>query len=252
MRRARVVVTIGTVVVLSATGTVVAGAGHRLSPADSATARPLTADAVGALFLDGTHYCTASVVHSGRGNELLTAAHCLHDGEGGDYISGVTFAPGYHDGVAPLGFWDVGDELVAPGWTDASDPDLDFGFATAHQTGETRPLEAVTGANRLGTDEPFGRRVSVTGYPETEEAPAICTTTSTQQDERQLRVDCPGFATGTSGGPWVTDRDPNTNLGTVIGVVGGYEYGGDTDDVSYSCYFGDEVAELYRQATSQP
>src|SRR5690242_13810475 len=57
--------------------------------------------AVGALFLDGAHYCTASVVHSDQGDVLLTAAHCIHDGEGGDYLTGVTFAPGYHDGVAP-------------------------------------------------------------------------------------------------------------------------------------------------------
>ncbi|MDT8910233.1 serine protease [Amycolatopsis sp. PS_44_ISF1] len=251
MRRARVVVTIGTVVVLSTTGTVVAGAGHRLSPADS-TPRLRSSEAVGALFLDGTHYCTASVVHSGRGDELLTAAHCLHDGEGGDYIAGVTFAPGYHDGVAPLGFWDVADELVAPGWSSGSDPNLDVGFATAHQAGSKQPIEAVTGANRLGTGRPFAQPVRVTGYPESEEVPAVCATDSTRQDEHQLRVDCPGFATGTSGGPWVVDRDPATNLGTVIGVVGGYEYGGDTDDVSYSSYFGDDVAELYRQATSRP
>jgi V8-like Glu-specific endopeptidase len=256
MRRARVVVTVGTVVLLSVTGTVLAGVGHGLSPADSSPVKALPpeqpAAAVGALFLDGTHYCTASVVHSDHGDELLTAAHCLHDGEGGDYLTGVTFAPGYHDGVAPLGFWDVGDELVAPGWTDTSDPDLDFGFATAHQTGATRPLETITGSNRLGTGQPFARPVNVTGYPESDEAPAVCSTTSSQQDEHQLRVDCPGFATGTSGGPWVTDADPATKLGTVIGVVGGYESGGDTDDVSYSSYFGDDIAALYRQATSRP
>jgi hypothetical protein len=35
-----------------------------------------------------------------------------------------------------------------------------------------------------------------------------------------------------------------------MGVIGGYEQGGDTDDVSYSVAFGQNVANLYRQATS--
>ncbi|WIX80453.1 serine protease [Amycolatopsis carbonis] len=250
MRRAPVVLALGAVVLLGATGTVVAIAGHRVSPAQT-PARPDDA-AVGALFLDGSHYCTASVVHSDRGDELLTAAHCLHDGAGGTYFTGVTFAPGFHDGVAPFGFWAVRDELVAQGWAGDSDPDLDVGFATAHQTGASGPLETVTGANRLGTNGPFARAVTVTGYPDGSDVPAVCTTTTSKQDTFQLRVDCGGFATGTSGGPFVADADPHTKLGTVVGVVGGFETGGDTDDVSYSSYFDDDVTALYRQATSRP
>ncbi|MFI5612494.1 trypsin-like serine peptidase [Amycolatopsis sp. NPDC051903] len=248
MRRARVVAVVGAVVLLGATGTVVAVAGHRAAPAPK-TGPPDEA-AVGALFLNGSHYCTASVVDSARGDELLTAAHCLHDGSGGAYLTGVTFAPGFHDGVAPFGFWAVGDELVAPGWADDSDPDLDVGFATAHQG--TARIEDVTGANRLATNGPFARPVTVTGYPDGSDTPAVCATTTARQDTYQLRVDCPGFATGTSGGPWVTQADPRTKLGTVVGVIGGFQTGGDTDDVSYSSYFDDDVTALYRQATSRP
>ncbi|MGW4482876.1 trypsin-like serine peptidase [Amycolatopsis sp. NPDC004368] len=249
MRRARVVLALGAVVVLGVTGAVVAVAGHRASPAPKPP-RPEYA-AVGALFLNGAHYCTASVVHSDRGDELLTAGHCLHDGAGGTYFTGVTFAPGFHDGVAPFGFWAVGDELVAPGWAEHSDPDLDVGFATAHQLGTNGPLETVTGANRLGTNGPFARPVTVTGDPDGSDLPAVCTTTTAKQDTYQLRVACAGFATGTSGGPFVTDADQRTKLGTVVGVVGGFETGGDTDDVSYSSYFDGDVTALYRQATSR-
>jgi V8-like Glu-specific endopeptidase len=207
--------------------------------------------AVGALFLDGSHYCTASVVHSDQGDVLLTAAHCIHDGEGGGYLTGVTFAPAYHDGVAPFGFWTVSDELVAPGWSASSDPDLDVGFATAHQAGAAKPLESLVGANTLATGTGFEQAITLTGYPDDSEVPAVCRNTTSRQDTFQLKVDCAGFPTGTSGGPWVTAPDPKTRLGTVIGVIGGFEYGGDDPDTSYSSYFDTDVQALYRQTTAR-
>ncbi|SFW50685.1 V8-like Glu-specific endopeptidase [Amycolatopsis australiensis] len=207
--------------------------------------------AIGALFVDGAHYCTASVVHSDQGDVLLTAAHCIHDGEGGDYLTGITFAPGYHDGVAPFGYWAVSDELVAPGWRTSSDPDLDVGFATAHQTGNPRTLESLVGANTLATGTGFEQPITLTGYPDDSEQPAICRNTTSRQDTYQLKVDCAGFPTGTSGGPWVTGENPKTHLGTVIGVIGGFEYGGNDPDTSYSSYFDTDVQALYRQTTAR-
>ncbi len=208
--------------------------------------------AVGALFVEGSHYCTASVVHSDEGDVLLTAAHCIHDGEGGGYIDGITFAPGYHDGVAPFGYWNVSGELVAPSWTTSSDPDLDVGFAVASQPGATQPIETLTGANTLATGSAFEQAITLTGYPDDAETPAVCQNTTTKQDTYQLRVDCAGFPTGTSGGPWVTGADPKTRLGTVIGVIGGYQDGGEDADTSYSSYFDEDVGALYKQAVSRP
>jgi hypothetical protein len=45
--------------------------------------------------------------------------------------------------------------------------------------------------------------------------------------------------------------DSNTNLGTVVGVIGGFETGGDTPSVSYSIYFDDSVASLLATAEAQ-
>jgi hypothetical protein len=42
--------------------------------------------------------------------------------------------------------------------------------------------------------------------------------------------------------------NPATHTGTVIGVIGGYEEGGKTPDVSYSPYFGSDIAQLYATA----
>lgn len=220
-------------------------------PAATPDLPAVSSPAVGALFIEGAHYCTASVVHSPQGDVLLTAAHCIHDGEGGGYLTGVTFAPGYHDGVAPFGFWTVSDELVAPGWSESSDPDLDVGFATAHQAGAKASLESLVGANTLATGGDFEQAITLTGYPDDAEEPAVCQNTTSRQDTYQLKVDCAGFPTGTSGGPWVTGQDPKTKLGTVIGVIGGFEYGGDDPDTSYSSYFDTDVQALYRQTTAR-
>ncbi|MFE0022879.1 trypsin-like serine peptidase [Amycolatopsis sp. NPDC059021] len=246
---------VATVIVTSAPQNPIADDGSAVAAAQAGGAKPqlppVSSTAVGALFVDGSHYCTASVVHSDPGDVLVTAAHCIHNGEGGDYISGITFAPGFHNGIAPFGFWDVSNELVAPGWASSSDPDLDVGFATAHQRGNPKTLESVAGANKLATSGAFVQPITLTGYPDDSDVPAVCQNTTSQQDTYQLRVDCVGFPNGTSGGPWVTQQDPKTRLGTVIGVIGGFQYGGDDPDTSYSSYFDTDVAALYRQTASR-
>ncbi|WP_326955660.1 trypsin-like serine peptidase [Amycolatopsis sp. NBC_01286] len=196
-------------------------------------AAPATTSPVGALFANGSHFCSASVVHSGAGDLVLTAAHCVKDG--------MAFAPGYHDGVAPLGMWTVTDVAVAAGWTSAADPDLDFAFLTVHQAGNTASLESLTGANTLGIDQGFDHEITLTGYPDTTDSPVVCTGGTTRSDTYQQRIACPGFPDGTSGGPWVTN-------GVVVGVIGGYQLGGDTPDVSYSAYFDDDIQQLYTSA----
>jgi V8-like Glu-specific endopeptidase len=214
------------------------------------TPDPSSGSAIGALFSGGGHYCSASVVDSPAGDLVLTAAHCVHDGAGGGYHSDITFEPGYHNGVAPFGVWTVTQALVSPGWAATSDPDLDFAFLTVTQAGTSASLESLTGADKLGLDRGFTNDVTLTGYPDTSDAPKICSNSTTQQDDDQTRIACAGFPDGTSGGPWVIDADPATKLGTVVGVIGGYELGGDSPDVSYSAYFDDDVATLYATATS--
>ena len=63
---------------------------------------------VGALFehdASGAHFCTASVVASPGEDLLITAAHCISDGDGSGYKSDIVFIPGYHDGATPYGIW---------------------------------------------------------------------------------------------------------------------------------------------------
>ena len=58
---------------------------------------------------------------------------------------------------------------------------------------------------------------------------------------------CHGFWTGTSGGPWILGYNAKNGTGTVFGVIGGYELGGDYEWASYSAYFGSATRSLYTE-----
>ncbi|ELS54219.1 trypsin-like serine peptidase [Streptomyces viridochromogenes] len=203
---------------------------------------------VGALFpagrrdhLRGSHFCTASVVHSPHRNVIVTAAHCL-DGRPDELV----FVPGYRDGRAPYGVWRVGRRFLPEGWTKGRDEDSDVAFAVlADRGGEG--VEDVVGGNRFVTGTATGATaVTVTGYPNADEAPVSCTNKPGLHSRTQQRVECPGFSGGTSGSPWVN------GYGQVVGVLGGHQGGGATADVSYSVVLGAEAAALYRDAARDP
>ena len=88
----------------------------------------------------------------------------------------------------------------------------------------------MVGGNAFVTGRETGATaVTVTGYPSTLDAPITCTNKPTVHSRTQQRIECPAFAGGTSGSPWVNGE------GEVVGVIGGHEAGrADTDDISYS------------------
>lgn len=233
-------------------GTVTAAPKSVSRPLMAAPAEP--APAVGALFSpddDGNpvHHCTASVVHSPAGDLVVTAAHCVHDD---GFRTRLVFAPGLHDGVAPYGLWVPSRIDVDPRWVSNRDPDHDVAFLRVRRAGRAGgPIEDVTGAERIRFDASPGRPAQLTGYPEDQDRPVSCRHTADVQSPTQLRFACPGFPNGTSGGPMLTDLDRGTGTGSLIGVIGGLDEGGD-DLVSYSSRFGADVAALYRRATAGP
>lgn len=205
---------------------------------------------VGALFennASGTHFCTASVVASPGQDLLITAAHCINNGDGSGYNTDIVFVPGYRDGTAPYGIWTPQRLLVAPQWADSADPDFDVGFVVL-QPHDGENIQQVLGANKLGFDSGYQYLVRVTGYPSSASAPITCVNWTSQQSATQLRFDCGGYTGGTSGSPWVTDFDPTTGTGTIVGVIGGYQEGGDSPSISYSALLGRGIQQLYQQA----
>jgi V8-like Glu-specific endopeptidase len=203
---------------------------------------------VGALFsggLSGSHHCTASVVDSPGGDIIVTAAHCLTTGT----TTSDVFVPGYRDGSAPYGVWQISSVVEASAWTDDGDVDDDVAFAVVRPL-NGRTLESVVGSYTLGTSGVTDTTIQLTGYPESTDEPISCTGSSSAFTATQLQVYCTDYTSGTSGSGWIAGYDPSTGSGTLIGVIGGYETGGDTPDVSYSALFGSAVQALYDQALS--
>lgn len=205
--------------------------------------------AIGALFStsDGqlrTHFCTASVVHSPAGDLLLTAAHCVA-GYSDTSPAGLAFVPGYDNGYAPHGVWPVTRVFVDPAWESRADPNDDFAFLTVAQPGSSTPIEAITGAERLGIGQPPADVVQVTGYPDALDQPVTCQNRASAFSSTQLEFDCNGYTDGTSGSPFLIHGDMATGESTVIGVIGGYQRGGGSPDISYAATFGENAQALY-------
>jgi len=208
--------------------------------------------AVGALFTSangrlGSHFCTASVVSSPAGNLLITAAHCLQ-GRSLSPAGSIVFAPGYHDGRFPNGVWMVTTEYVDAAWSTDQNPDDDVAFLVVGRKGTH--IQRHTGAETLKTGEP-AQLVQVIGYPDQTNDPITCTAQAHNFSPREMVFDCDNFTNGTSGGPFLADVNPRTGEGSVIGVIGGYENGGDTPNVSYSPRFFSVILALYKTAVSE-
>ena len=207
--------------------------------------------AVGALFTAsagrlGQHFCTASVVDSPAGDLVITAAHCVGGASGT-----IEFVPGYDRGDQPYGVWTVTKVYVDQAWKSSSSDDDDFAFLRVSRPGSSVPVEDVTGADRLATGTPAGRQmVQAIGYPNATNQPVTCQNWLRQPMAGQLEFDCDGYTNGTSGGPFLAKVDQATGQGLVIGVIGGYEQGGDTPQVSYSPVLGANATALYKQAVA--
>jgi len=204
--------------------------------------------AVGALFSEdsgrlGTHFCTAAVVHSAHGDLAVTAAHCLSGTS-----RPIAFVPGYANGQQPYGIWQVTRAYTDEAWQSAQDPDHDVAFLQLSPASDGTRVEDVTGAEQLGTGWAAPTLVQVIGYPNSADQPVLCANWAKTFGPTQLEFDCGGYTNGTSGGPFLADPSGASGQGTVIGVIGGYQEGGNTPEVSYSAVFGAAVAVLFETA----
>lgn len=219
---------------------------------------------VGTFFVDtpsGDTTCTGSVVHSPGKNLVLSAGHCLYSWRSG--TSHRIFVPKYAGGLdaahQPYGFFPVQSVFVDPRFSPqpatSARSDLDFGFVSTGPDSAGRQLEDVTGALTLTPTPSYRNAVTVLGYPSKTHNPSgrtwTCTVaTSALPGYHQMQMTCPGFYGGTSGGPWIAGYNTTTHTGNVIGETGGLDGGGDTDWVSYSPMFDEQIQALYDDAVN--
>jgi V8-like Glu-specific endopeptidase len=206
---------------------------------------------VGALFYgdgsSGNHFCTGSVVDSPGQDVIVTAAHCLNDGNGGANKTDVAFIPAYADGQTPYGIWQPARYVMDSRWVNSHDDNLDVAFVVL-KPHDGKNVQDVLGGNKIEFNPSFDQKVRVTGYPASADAPIACDNSTGKKDPDYLSFACANFFGGTSGSPWVTNYNAQTRTGTIVGVLGGYEEGGSTPDLSYSDYLGNDVKQLYDEA----
>jgi hypothetical protein len=182
------------------------------------------------------HYCTASVIHSPGHDLALTAAHCVI-GSG----FATEFAPGYHYGVSPYGVWAVRRAYVDAAWIRNQDPAHDFAILELARHGGVGVEDRTGPAPALGSAPAAGTQVTVDGYVAGFGGHPITCSAAVYYAAGYPTFDCPGYAGGVSGGPWLAG-------GQVVGAIGGLHQGGCTASTSYSAPFGPAVAALLVRA----
>ncbi|WP_142217290.1 serine protease [Streptomyces sp. SLBN-118] len=223
---------------------------------------------VGTFFYDGRPLggkatsCTGSVVHSSTKDLVLTAGHCAN---GLKSATHSIFVPQYRHGAPgagqPSGIFEVQRVFVDPRYEQNSKKavsDLDVAFVRLAPNNRGR-AEDVTGSLTFTRAAGYRHDVTVIGYPSGEavnkkhQALRCDVTTSRLTGFRQMQMTCAGFHGGVSGGPWITDYDPAKRTGKVIGNTGGYNGGGNdqnVDWITYSPVYGKDAQALYDDAVA--
>jgi hypothetical protein len=217
--------------------------------------------------------CTASVINDAKNNPkrelILTAAHCIEgalDGEGystDDWL----FAPMWNNNKFPYGKWSVKSYYIEPGWMDCAifegcqtNPKYDYAVLVVYPQ-HGHGVGYYTGENGWHINEPHTiRNTRIVGLPSTSKEPLYVVTTSTTVSIKGLplvgtylgrKAATPGFADGSSGGPWYYSFGTSNDLGLLTGDTGGYETGGPpSGSPSYSSFWTSNFSALVAQAAA--
>ncbi|MBX7453326.1 trypsin-like peptidase domain-containing protein [Mycolicibacterium sp. 3033] len=204
-----------------------------------AAAHPVSPDPrVGALFYgtDDLHFCTASVIQSAVADLILTAAHCVTDGDD------TTFVPGFSGDASPDDLWHLDGIYLDPRWMADQDPAADVAIARVSRNDGDSLRFLAGGGLHLGAAPAAGTDVTVVGYGSgVGGGPTACSAATAPPRDGFPVVRCDGIVAGFSGAPWLSGS-------TVVGVIGGLDGGGCRDEVSYTPAFGDAVRALVARA----
>ncbi|MBB5954394.1 V8-like Glu-specific endopeptidase [Saccharothrix tamanrassetensis] len=195
--------------------------------------------------------CSAAAVNNPARNMVFTAGHCVHTGDGGDWMREWTFVPAKRQDDEPFGRFTAYALGTMNGWAQDSSWGYDTGIALLNGNERGRLVDVV-GGNGLTVGGPFEQFRTIFGYPEDREngkSQLTCEGNSQQASvffPRQITIGC-GLGEGSSGGPWFinyVDRPDGTGRGDVNGVTSN----GDIFGNLRSPYFtNDGEGNLYRQ-----
>ncbi|MET8682836.1 trypsin-like serine protease [Streptomyces sp. NPDC004732] len=212
-------------------------------------------------------FCAGTVVPSKGKNMVLTAGHCF---DSNDLKEKLVFVPQHTASKqAPHGIFPIakGQIYVDPRYKQAGGDkkytDLDFGFLKTEPRSDGKKLQDVVGAIEIGYNQGFDHQARVIGYPylygndkyKPNQNPLDCSTKLTRfktgaegawQGGTFSEVNCDGYVSGTSGGPFIIGG----NNPKVVGVTGGWKTGGHSPNTSYSSYFDGDLKRIFDAAES--
>jgi V8-like Glu-specific endopeptidase len=108
--------------------------------------------------------CTATVVTKAL---LLTAGHCVRDGDTGAWYHKFEFSPKQYGSSKPYGVFKGKKSYVSKAWGNPSAPHFhprDFAFVRVASNGTGHDVSEYTGAYSIGINAPLYQRVLHVGY----------------------------------------------------------------------------------------
>jgi V8-like Glu-specific endopeptidase len=189
--------------------------------------------------------CSGWVVHTGSGNLVGTAGHCVYDARSGWHQNWV-FVPAFDHGRRPYGIWRAAWMITFRGWVKHAQSNRDVAFVKVLPSGG-KNLVDVVGGYRIRTGFPSQkRRLTIIGYPFLAPYPGDrqyrCAGVASPTGPR-LQLPC-RLTTGASGGPWV-EGNASTGTGYVDGITTNTNL---ANTMLWSPPFDDGVRDLYHYA----
>ncbi|QVQ53707.1 trypsin-like peptidase domain-containing protein [Spiractinospora alimapuensis] len=213
-------------------------------------------EATGRVFLTmgGNDYtCSAALVNAENRSTVVTAGHCVADGEGG-WADNWVFVPGYDNGDEPYGRFAARDMLATDAWAENGDDEYDYAMVALHDNDAGTAPQDAAAALGIEFNAPVGEQVYTFGYPAAGRFDGnelhYCSGTTVEDPWGTDAYGVPCEMTqGSSGGPFLSDFDTSTGEGTVTSVIS-FKYS-DDDSTQYGPRLGDEARNLYEQAASK-
>jgi V8-like Glu-specific endopeptidase len=191
---------------------------------------------VGLLYIVGVGYCSATVIDN---NTIITAAHCLFDTFGSNsWYPGWIFAPGWQKGKAPYGLFAADNCAVLTSWAnltgsytiDGATP-YDVGVCHLGLNKKHKTVNYMVGWAGYQYDGYYVNSVHNLGYPwydvygtplpDAGQWLRTCTDETWAYSTYVMGMGC-NWASGISGGSWMTAYAPNVVSGYVASVNSGF------------------------------
>ncbi|MEV4247677.1 peptidase [Streptosporangium canum] len=192
--------------------------------------------------------CSGNAVTSDNGSTVITAGHCVK--MGGAFHGNWVFVPGYDRGDRPHGTWVATTLYTTPQWNNSEDINYDVAAAVVAPL-NGRSLTDAVGGQGVSFNRARRQQMHSFGYPAAApyDGSRLVYCAGRAFDDflmsRDIGLNC-DMTGGSSGGPWFTDFDESTGLGT-LNSVNSFKYGFAAGWM-FGPYFGTDAQAVYEAA----